>query len=67
MNSPIDELTLFASIQRPQQFMQWLEAERAKAFKTLSMERDLVGLHQAQGKVHLLDRMIALLENARGH
>lgn len=65
MSAPMDELAVFATIQRPQMMMAWLEAERAKAFKTLKVDRDVVGLHQAQGRVQLLERMIELLEKSR--
>ena len=59
-----DELTPFQSVQRPQLLRDWLTAQRDAAFKTLTVDRDPVGLHQAQGKVQLLDRMIALLDKA---
>lgn len=60
-----DELMAFAVLGRPQAMRDWLEVQRATAFKTLATDRDPVGLHQAQGKVQLLDRMLALLDKSQ--
>ena len=61
----IDELQLFSGFARPALMREWLEAERAKAIKTLTNDRDMAGIHQAQGRVQLLNKMIELLEKAR--
>lgn len=60
-----DDLVVFATLQRPQLMRDWMTAQRDLAFKTLTTDRDPVGLHQAQGKVQLLDKMIALLDKAK--
>lgn len=60
-----DELAPFKSIHHPQAMREWLDAQRAAAIKTLAVDRDVVGLHQAQGKLQLVERMISLLEKAQ--
>jgi hypothetical protein len=59
-----DELIPFQTLSRPHVMREWLTTQRDAAIKTLTVDRDPPGLHQAQGKVQLLDRMLALLDKA---
>jgi hypothetical protein len=60
-----DELAPFRSIHHPQAMREWLDDQRTAAIKTLAVDRDVVGLHQAQGKLQIIERMIGLLEKAQ--
>mgnify|MGYP006958834577 CR=1 FL=1 len=59
-----DELTPFHTLSRPHLMKEWLTVQRELAVKGLTVDRDMAGIHQAQGRVQLLDKMLALLEKA---
>jgi hypothetical protein len=62
------ELIVFAQLRaHNQSFMDWLEHEKGIAVSALVMSRDPVALHQAQGKVQLIEHMLDLLSNAYKH
>lgn len=43
----------------------YLHKERANAFKVLAANKDLATLHQYQGRVQLVEEMLALLDKAK--
>ena len=49
-----------ASVLKP-----WLESERQDAYRFLAEATDIVGLHRAQGRVLLVERMLKLLESCQ--
>ena len=59
-----DDLTPFHTLSRPHLMKEWLTGQRDAAIKTLSVDRDMAGLHQAQGRLQLVDKMLSLLEKA---
>lgn len=63
---PSDEVDVFASILKPTQFRAFLDAERERAVKELIAVTDMVLVHRAQGRVQLVERMLALLDKAQG-
>lgn len=63
---PTDDLETFASILKPTQFRAWLDAERDRAVKELVAGTDMVLVHRAQGRVHLVDKMLALIDKVQG-
>lgn len=60
-----DDLRVFAAVQQPQLMRAWLNAQRDMAVKGLLAGRDLVVIHQAQGRVQILDKMLELLDKAQ--
>lgn len=59
------ELEAFASILKPTQFKAFLDAERDRAIKELASATDMVNVHRAQGRMQLVERMLALLDKAK--
>ena len=47
--------------------LEWLQAERAEAIKTMTMHRDPIVIHRTQGDVARLNSIIELLVNANKH
>jgi hypothetical protein len=60
----MNEMEVFArvpaSVLRP-----WLAKEREDAYKYLAGAADPVAIHRAQGKVHLVERMLDLLDKSQ--
>lgn len=59
------ELEAFASILKPTQFRAFLDAERDRTIKELAGATDMVNVHRAQGRMQLVERMLALLDKAK--
>ncbi len=62
MNS---ELEAFASILKPTLFRAFLDAERDRAYKELAAATDMLVVHRAQGRLQLVEKMLALLDKAK--
>jgi hypothetical protein len=60
-----DDLKVFARIGPHNEFRAWLEREKADAVRHLSEAMDMVGIHRAQGRLHLVEKQITLLDKAR--
>lgn len=62
------DLTMFAQVNANHpRLLEWLQAERAEAIKTMTMHRDPVVIHRTQGDVARLNNLIELLVNANKH
>lgn len=59
------ELEAFASILKPTQFRAFLDAERDRAIKDLVGATEMALVHRAQGRMQLVERMLALLDKAK--
>lgn len=64
MTQPPSPVELFASIARPSQFRDYLVARRDEMYRLLTVEQNVVRIHQAQGKLHLIDEQLKLLDQA---
>ena len=63
--TPAQELELFARLNANNPgFKDWLEYQRAAAFKVLTVNTNAPTIHQHQGEVQLIEKMIGLLTNA---
>jgi len=60
-----DDLAVFRRIGNANEFRAWLEREKADAVRHLSEALDLVGIHRAQGRLHLVEKQMTLLDKAR--
>lgn len=60
------ELEVFASILKRPQFREYLETERAKGLKALVAATDMMVVHRAQGRVQLIEEMLALFDKSGG-
>ena len=60
-----DDLAIFRRIGPHNEFRAWLEREKADCVRHLSEAKDLVGIHRAQGRLHLVEKQLTLLDKAR--
>lgn len=59
-----DDLEPFRSITRVSLFQEYLARERDDIYKILGSSHDMVRIHQAQGRLHLVEKQLDLLAKA---
>lgn len=61
----MNEAEYFRRIAEDNKFREWVARERESAIKYLSSATDIAIIHRAQGQMHLLEKMVGLLDAAK--
>lgn len=63
--SGLNEAEHFRRIAEDAKFREWIARERESAIKYLTSATDMAVIHRAQGQMHLLEKMLGLLDAAK--